>query len=519
METTGRYLRVPALNSDFRPTADNSLVTCHGKHCWWCWKETEEEARVEIQQEVEQETLAEEKGESILRLLSALTAQDVPQPGIESNMNRADTPHEGILGHCTSEDRPPLPPILYRWSNIWSQGINEPNSLVAGLFQSVDSEQFTPYQLSREQFLRHFKNHVTKQKVSTPFISTSQMPVTPIHRALHNQEDAIVFIIDTAKLDTPVIKAQTLVPLTGTETPHWRGYGEYLIWGQVPREAIVCSFKIIDLEKIAGLSDDIGEFLQLELIKSHKYCSRNLYMALTAGQTRSNHHITLELLSLQLKVPVPQRDKVESDFLRAWSERGSLFISRRQQVAEGSREPPIRSLNPVLHSQLGNTSASTSSYEPHSKEDELETRQTETRLQPPEVTTDSRYEAASDSSSVRDFPNLEEGVITKGYRAGRHTVNAPYTPSTSSSAMRANIRGTDRPGTNEQNSINLLSEEESGMESGWGSMDDEIYMEQPISFFPRQQCKTMRGQWDHREKYGIVARIVAPFELDKTGMD
>ena len=103
-----------------------------------------------------------------------------------------------------------IPPLLYRFSNIDSAGINSKQLIVAGLFAS-DADVKPPDEFSSDEFKNHVTNHVRINRVLTPFISTFMTPLSPIYRALKAREGAIVTIIDATKLQTPVYSAKTLV--------------------------------------------------------------------------------------------------------------------------------------------------------------------------------------------------------------------------------------------------------------------------------------------------------------------
>lgn len=214
-----------------------------------------------------------------------------------------------------------FPPVLYRWSNINSQGINGPDHMVAGMFLSENP--FPPKALPEQYFLGMFKSHVTKAPVPTPFISTFQSPLAPIHRSLHNGQGAKVSIIDMSKLSTAVFKAAPLVEHTNTGLPNWKGYGEYLIWHEVPASAIACSFTIKNLEDIASAFTDIGQFLQLHLIKKRHHCTRFLYSDLATGipKSQDGHITTLERLTTLLGVPDTIKEQVIEDLRHAWTKK------------------------------------------------------------------------------------------------------------------------------------------------------------------------------------------------------
>lgn len=208
--------------------------------------------------------------------------------GLEASVSGAPLP-----GLCTAKD---LPPILYRWSNVHSQGINHRTSIVAGLFANPGVIPYPSTELTGHSFLGFFKAHVTKALVKTPFISAFQSPLAPIHRGLRNGEDARVSIIDTSKLNTDVFKAFPLVELTHTALINWKGYGEFLIWHEVPATAIACTFTLSQLEEIASTHWDIGQFLQLSRIRACRHCTRFLYsdLAVNMPESQDNFASTLD---------------------------------------------------------------------------------------------------------------------------------------------------------------------------------------------------------------------------------
>lgn len=235
----------------------------------------------------------------------------------EDPVNSTEDPTtEKLLGPCSASD---LPPLLYRWSNVESQGTNSPELFEAGLFQNRPEMYFHPSDILEQSFLDHFRNHVTKAKVKTPFISTFTHPLAPIHRAVHRQKGAIVSVIDPSKVDTPIFKANKLVPTTNTATYSWRGDGEFEIWGRVPAAAIVCTFPIAKLEAICV--QKIEDFLQLSLIRARKRCNSLLYKDLARNLSphkRDRYISALKDLGQILGVPEHYRPQVAQGFFEAW---------------------------------------------------------------------------------------------------------------------------------------------------------------------------------------------------------
>jgi hypothetical protein len=144
--------------------------------------------------------------------------------------------------------------------------------------------------------------------------------LAPIHRGLRNGKNARIFIIETTKLSNKTFKAAPLVEPTGTETPTWKGYGEYLVWNEVSEPAIASTFTIAELEQIVSEHSDIAAFLQLQRIKNRQYCSRFLRYDLAKNVSESDDGYTslLEKFTDLLGVPESLRRAVATSFIHAW---------------------------------------------------------------------------------------------------------------------------------------------------------------------------------------------------------
>ncbi|KAL2848162.1 hypothetical protein BJY01DRAFT_246489 [Aspergillus pseudoustus] len=170
------------------------------------------------------------------------------------------------------------PELLYRWWNIDSQGINSRDLFVAGLFTSA--AMFAPDTIHEEEFKLRVMNHIARNPISSPFISTFQSALSPVHRGLCNQEGATVSIIDSTKL-SQVFSAQHFCRKNSVRIGRtYDGRGEHLVWGSIPKVAIVCAFKITTLREVAASDPDIARFLQLDTIAAYKRARRPLHQAM-----------------------------------------------------------------------------------------------------------------------------------------------------------------------------------------------------------------------------------------------
>lgn len=110
--------------------------------------------------------------------------------------------------------------------------------------------------------------------------------------------------------------------LCGIQIPGYSGIGEYLIWGEIPTPAIVCSFKITTLLQIAQENEDIGRILQLDKIASHKRVRGILRTVLSkeTGSMNLNHAsgVSLGRLLHFINVPQPYYQMVGEGMIRSW---------------------------------------------------------------------------------------------------------------------------------------------------------------------------------------------------------
>lgn len=158
-----------------------------------------------------------------------------------------------------------IPNLVWRWANDDSQGINSRHGYVAYIFTDRLGSIPSPGEYKRDEFQSMLENHAWKRRIPSPFISTSSDPLTGIHRALRHSNHAIVSLIDTTQLDGYLkFSMEELMVQYNIRTPGYAGRKEYLIWGAIPKSAIVMTFRIDDLVKIAEENADIQAVLQLD---------------------------------------------------------------------------------------------------------------------------------------------------------------------------------------------------------------------------------------------------------------
>lgn len=157
-------------------------------------------------------------------------------------------------------------------------------------------------------------------KSSSPFISTFKSLLAPLHRALRAREGAIVSIVDSSKLQTEAYSAQRVVRELNINISGYRGVGEYLIWGKIPTPAIVCSFTISNLVRIAEKDKEIWRLLQLDQIESSQRNRGKLHRTLSQGPGNADHRSgrTVGRLLAMLNLPSPNIEGVAMGLSYSW---------------------------------------------------------------------------------------------------------------------------------------------------------------------------------------------------------
>ncbi|KAL4885840.1 hypothetical protein BJY04DRAFT_214038 [Aspergillus karnatakaensis] len=212
------------------------------------------------------------------------------------------------------------PPLLYRWWNAGSQGVNSRDMFVAGLFANPAIGYFAPETIPKEEFERRFEDHIRIKRAPSPLISTFRSARAPIHRSLREREGASVSIIDAAKVKSEVYSAMGFVKEHKVKFWTYNGAGEYLIWGKIDRDAIICTFKITTLLMISEEHPDIKRLLQLELMASEKMIRRRLpkKLAETAVRLDDRAGMTIGKLLSILEVPEEHCRTVSEGIAWSW---------------------------------------------------------------------------------------------------------------------------------------------------------------------------------------------------------
>lgn len=178
-------------------------------------------------------------------------------------------------------------------------------------------------------------------KCASPFISTFKSLLAPVHRGLRAREGAIVSIFNSSRLQTDAYSAQRLVKELGIEISGYRGIAEYLVWGRIPTPAIICSFTISNLVRIAEEDKEIGRLLRLGLIESFPRIRTKLHNALDKGPGEADRRSGLAIgrLLVRLNLPSSYAEGFARSLCYSWHFKKTKLDDYLQGVKDGYLAP------------------------------------------------------------------------------------------------------------------------------------------------------------------------------------
>jgi hypothetical protein len=148
------------------------------------------------------------------------------------------------------------PLICFRaWSSD-SQGVNTSKYLCSGLFPDrLNVPKASDVDPRIVQILA--KAHLSRVKINSAFISVFTSPLAAVHRALAFQaEDASISVFNLSNMDQGNIFSATHIlrndPLHPEVSRWYRGYGEILVWGEIPESCVLSSVNISELESLCA---------------------------------------------------------------------------------------------------------------------------------------------------------------------------------------------------------------------------------------------------------------------------
>ncbi|EZF32701.1 hypothetical protein H109_02309 [Trichophyton interdigitale MR816] len=189
------------------------------------------------------------------------------------------------------------PPLLFRFWDENSGGMNSADKFVAGMWDLEDSTIPIPdHSTIHPRIISTLvRMHLTRINVSSAFISLSTSPLGVFHRALRAGK-ANISILDTSKMKQshlfsvfPFLRHEPIMYGSDGKCRYF-GQGEWLVWGVIPSEAILTTFSTDTLSSISTEYPSIGKLLQLHLIKNAKFNRAPLVRKLGSKNIMADMH-------------------------------------------------------------------------------------------------------------------------------------------------------------------------------------------------------------------------------------
>lgn len=192
--------------------------------------------------------------------------------------------------HDVPEDEahPWLPPLLFRYWDDQSRGINSASGFKSGRTAFARAPP-RPAPLCRDlewtDVLEHLNpNRRLENPLPSPFISTSNRLIWTIQQSLRKLgPTGHISIIDSSALNprsvyyTPPFHEQLhrhIVFDNGAQ--YWKGLSEHLVWDSVPSSAMLRTFTLSSLCAFADSDAAVGRMLRLEVLKSDSRPDRTI---------------------------------------------------------------------------------------------------------------------------------------------------------------------------------------------------------------------------------------------------
>ncbi|KAK6511730.1 hypothetical protein TWF481_000636 [Arthrobotrys musiformis] len=182
----------------------------------------------------------------------------------------------------TNGRKPTLPTnILFRYSDRESYGYNSSTLIRAGLFRDdITTPIPPPLEVNTPEFDTHAANHLNREKIPTPLISTSNSLMWVLRKAAlsrrwTNATDPRITVIDPAYLQktyrasdfiSGLCKRRPMIPAAH----RYGGHYDILVWGEIPEKAIVNVIDYIELLRATSIPRHIHVHFRMDIVSRVK---------------------------------------------------------------------------------------------------------------------------------------------------------------------------------------------------------------------------------------------------------
>ncbi|USW55915.1 hypothetical protein Slin15195_G092340 [Septoria linicola] len=230
--------------------------------------------------------------------------------------------------------QPPLPWLLFRYYEEQNPRDHngEDGFMARKYFQSLPPP-LPPKSVDLD--MKDVLNHMDRRTQETPFISTCNKLLWIVQLAIKEAKRGVsngrIALLDPAVIgQRAIFWAPPFHREIADKSAEFRngafrycGNYEFLVWGSIPREAIITTVKVTDLLRLPQLQPVIGNILRFDVLRSHaalgkkeaEFKSHGIRLDSTtaAGIARLTR-----FLGLTSKSPVQHLSHIVADVVRGW---------------------------------------------------------------------------------------------------------------------------------------------------------------------------------------------------------
>ncbi|RVD83165.1 uncharacterized protein DFL_007564 [Arthrobotrys flagrans] len=170
--------------------------------------------------------------------------------------------------------------ILFRYSDGESFGYNSDTLVRAGFFRDISQPVPEPLEMNSPEFDKHAANHLNREKIPTPMISTSNSLMWVLRKAALSRRWISatyprITIIDPRYLKKTyrasefikgLCKRQPMIPAAH----RYGGHYDILVWAEIPKEAIINVIDYFELLHATSVPRHIHVHVRMDIVSRVK---------------------------------------------------------------------------------------------------------------------------------------------------------------------------------------------------------------------------------------------------------
>ncbi|KAK6335119.1 hypothetical protein TWF718_010557 [Orbilia javanica] len=170
--------------------------------------------------------------------------------------------------------------ILFRYSDGESFGYNSDTLVRAGLFRDISQPVPEPLEVNSPEFDKHAANHLNRDKIPTPMISTSNSLMWVLRKAALSRRwtgatHPKITVIDPRYLKktyrasdfiSGLCKRQPMIPAAH----RYGGHYDILVWAEIPKEAIINVIDYFELLRATSVPRHIHVHFRMDIVSRIK---------------------------------------------------------------------------------------------------------------------------------------------------------------------------------------------------------------------------------------------------------